>query len=129
MPGGVIEAVKFLRLHRCSFEQQPARSTDRDQRHANGESKMQARATTEVQARIIAVVESILAQNSIATRVAPDSNLADIGLASIDMVNLMLGVEAAFDLMIPQGDITPENFRSVATIEHLILKHRQSKAA
>jgi acyl carrier protein len=90
---------------------------------------MQARTHTDIQARLIAVVESILAQHSIATSVAPESNLADIGLASIDMVNLMLGVEAAFDLMIPQADITPENFRSVATIEHLILKHLHSKAA
>jgi len=32
----------------------------------------------------------------------------------------MLAVETEFDLTIPQGEITPENFRSVATVEALI---------
>ncbi len=31
----------------------------------------------------------------------------------MDMVNLMLGVEAEFDFTIPQPEITPENFQSV----------------
>lgn len=46
--------------------------------------------------------------------------LNEVGLASIDMVNLMLAVEAEFDLTIPQDDITPGNFSSVATIGSLV---------
>jgi acyl carrier protein len=38
------------------------------------------------------------------------------------MVSLMLTVEAEFDITIPASEITPENFRSVSTIETLILK-------
>jgi len=38
----------------------------------------------------------------------------------MDMVNLMLGVEAEFDFMIPQDQITPENFQSVQTLERLV---------
>ena len=36
------------------------------------------------------------------------------------MVNLMLAVEAEFDLEIPQAEMTPENFRSIETIETLV---------
>jgi acyl carrier protein len=36
------------------------------------------------------------------------------------MVNLMLSVEAEFDLEIPEVDITPANFRSISTISTLV---------
>jgi acyl carrier protein len=36
------------------------------------------------------------------------------------MVNLMLAVEIEFDIAIPQSDITPENFHSLASIEALV---------
>ena len=51
-----------------------------------------------------------------------DRRLTDAGLTSIDMVNLMLAIEAEFDIMIPASDITPANFRSISTIEALIVK-------
>jgi acyl carrier protein len=59
----------------------------------------------------------------------PDSRLADIGLTSMDMVNLMLGVEAEFDFTIPQSEITPENFRSVGTLERMIVRQLQADKA
>jgi acyl carrier protein len=37
------------------------------------------------------------------------------------MVNLMLAVELEFDIAIPQSDITPENFHSVAAIQSLVV--------
>jgi acyl carrier protein len=46
--------------------------------------------------------------------------LGEAGLTSLDMVNLMLAVEAEFDLEIPQTEMTPENFRSIDTIERLV---------
>ena len=64
--------------------------------------------------------KAILEQNSIAAEVTPDTRLVDVGLTSMDMVNLMLGVEAEFDFMIPQDQITPENFQSVETLERLV---------
>ena len=51
-----------------------------------------------------------------------DRQLSDLGLSSLKMVNLMLGVELEFDIAIPQSDITPENFHSVATIEALVVR-------
>jgi acyl carrier protein len=75
--------------------------------------------------RILALVKTILDQNSIVAEVAPGSRLADVGLASMDMVNLMLGVEAEFDLTIPQSEITSANFQSVEMIERMIVRQLQ----
>ena len=44
----------------------------------------------------------------------------------MDMVNLVLAVESEFDLMIPEGSITPAHFRSVAAISSLIGALQQS---
>ena len=75
---------------------------------------------TELRNRVIKLVKGILAQNSLPTDVTPSAKLVDAGLTSMDMVNLMLGVEAEFDFTIPQVKITPENFQSVATLEHMV---------
>jgi acyl carrier protein len=90
---------------------------------------MPADSKAEVQNRILEVVETILKQHSTPGIIAPHARLADVGLTSMDMVNLMLGVEAAFDLIIPQSDITPENFQSIETIERLVVARQHAAAA
>ena len=75
---------------------------------------------TDVRNRIIKLVKGILEQNALAADVAPSMKLVDAGLTSMDMVNLMLGVEAEFDFTIPQTEITPENFQSVETLERMV---------
>ena len=82
-----------------------------------------------VQGRILALVKTILEQNAITAEVDPESRLVDVGLTSMDMVNLMLGVEAEFDFTIPQSEITPENFQSVKTLELMIVGQLQPEAA
>ena len=74
----------------------------------------------DVQDRLLALVRSILEQNAITAELDPESLLVDVGLTSMDMVNLMLGVEAEFDFTIPQSEITPENFQSVKTLQRMI---------
>jgi acyl carrier protein len=83
----------------------------------------------DVQDRILALVEAILKQNSIAVQVDPESRLVDVGLTSMDMVNLMLGVEAEFDFTIPQPEITPENFQSIKTLELMIVRQLELETA
>lgn len=83
----------------------------------------------DVHSRILALVNAILKQNSIAVKVLPDSRLADVGLTSMDMVNLMLGVEAEFDLIIPQSEITPDNFRSIKALESMIIDQLKAEKA
>ena len=80
--------------------------------------------------RIVALIKAILAQSGITTDLSPEARLVDIGLTSMDMVNLMLGVEAEFDFTIPQAKITPENFQSVDTLERMVVGQlRAEKAA
>jgi acyl carrier protein len=50
-------------------------------------------------------------------------------LTSMDMVNLMLGVEAEFDFTIPQSEITPENFQSIETLQSMIVGQLQPEHA
>lgn len=78
--------------------------------------------TADIRSRVLTVIQSILKQNAIVADVHPEMQLVDIGLNSTDMVALMLGVEAEFDMILPQPEITPENFRSVQTLESMILK-------
>jgi len=42
--------------------------------------------------------------------IRPDRNLEELGLTSMDMVNLMLAVEAEFDLTIPDRNLCPRTF-------------------
>jgi acyl carrier protein len=83
----------------------------------------------DVQTRLVVLVKSVLAQNAMAAEVDPQTLLVDIGLTSMDMVNLMLAVEAEFDFTIPQSEITPENFQSVASLEKMVVDQLQPAAA
>ena len=56
-------------------------------------------------------------------------DLRAVGLSSLDMVNLMLAVEAEFDLKIPEADMTPQNFRSISSIDALVTTLRENGMA
>jgi acyl carrier protein len=90
--------------------------------------KMQA-FDADLQNRILALVKAILEQNAVSCDIVPESRLVDVGLTSMDMVNLMLAVEAEFDFTIPQAEITPENFQSVKTLERMIATQLQAAKA
>ena len=70
--------------------------------------------------RITALVRAILEKRSMARAVGLNDDLSACGISSLDMVNLMLAVETEFDVKIPDRDMTPANFRSVARIEALL---------
>lgn len=70
--------------------------------------------------RVAEVVQRLLTERSINRSVCSDDDLSEIGLTSLDMVNLMLSVEAEFDLEIPEVHIIPTNFRSISTISSLV---------
>jgi acyl carrier protein len=87
---------------------------------SNESSSLKMESST-VQDRIVGLIKNILVRNSIPADVYPELRLVDIGFTSMDMVNLMLDVEAEFDFTIPQPEITPENFQSVKTLERMII--------
>ena len=66
------------------------------------------------------LVRLLLAKRSINWSVGYDDVLSECGLSSLDMVNLMLAVETEFDIKIPDRDMTPSNFRSIAQIDKLV---------
>jgi acyl carrier protein len=70
--------------------------------------------------RITALVNRMLTERSLRFPAFPDDDLRSAGLSSLDMVNLVLSVESEFDVSIPDADITPARFRSIATIAALV---------
>jgi acyl carrier protein len=70
--------------------------------------------------RVTLLVRQILAKRAIERPVGADEDLAASGLSSLDIVNLMLAVEAEFDIKIPDREMTPANFRSIAQIAKLV---------
>jgi len=72
----------------------------------------------ELRPRLQGLVCGILGRGT--SSVPAEAALSELGMSSIKMVNLMLAVEAEFDLSIPQQDITPANFRSLASVEALL---------
>jgi acyl carrier protein len=72
--------------------------------------------------RIAALVRGPLTKRSIETAVGYEDDLSECGLTSLDLVNLMLAVETEFDLKIPELDMRPANFRSLARIEALVTR-------
>jgi len=70
--------------------------------------------------RIAGLVRQLLAKRSIDRAVGRDEDLAECGLSSLDMVNLMLAVESEFDVKIPDRDMTPANFRTIGRIDALV---------
>jgi acyl carrier protein len=70
--------------------------------------------------RVATLVQERLARRAITKPVAADDDLRESGISSLDMVNLMLAVEAEFGLTIPEADMTPANFRSIVAIEALV---------
>jgi acyl carrier protein len=75
---------------------------------------------SDIRDRVVSLVKNILAQNEVASDLVPGARLVDVGLTSMDMVKLMLGVEAEFDFTIAQDQITPENFQSIETLERMV---------
>ncbi len=77
----------------------------------------------ELKDRLIGIVEQLLGPDAVIPRPFPlDQQLSDFGLTSLKMVNLMLAVEMEFDILIPQADITPENFHNLGAIARLVAR-------
>jgi acyl carrier protein len=78
--------------------------------------------------RVVDIVRETLARRSITRAIPVDGDLRDVGLTSLDMVNLMLAVEAEFDLKIPDADMTLRNFRTISAIDALVTSLLRDKA-
>ena len=70
--------------------------------------------------RVMKVLGRIRAFKANGEAYGADTALGEAGFTSLEMVNVMLAVEAEFDLMIPAKEITPANFRTAASIAAMI---------
>jgi acyl carrier protein len=92
-------------------------------RHFAGVYRVDSKTLEGVGEQLVALVKQTLGANAVLPHPFPvDQQLSDLGISSLKMVNLMLAVELEFDIAIPQSDITPENFHSVAAIEALVVR-------
>ena len=73
-----------------------------------------------VKDRVAVTVQRLLVERSINEDLRSGDDLRAAGLSSLDIVNLMLSIEAEFDIEIPEAEITPANFRSISTISSLM---------
>lgn len=73
--------------------------------------------TLQTSGRINAIVGQFIAKQE---HVERDQDLQELGLTSMQMVNLMLSIEAEFDLTIPSAKLVPSNFRTIENIEKLL---------
>jgi acyl carrier protein len=72
--------------------------------------------------RIVSLVERILERPPGAAPLERTGRLSELGMSSMKMINLMLAIEVEFDLTIPQTEITPDNFESIASVEALVVR-------
>ena len=81
------------------------------------------------QGRIMNAVRQMLAEREITVAVSPEDNLFQVGLNSLDMLNLVLSLEAEFDITIPEAEITIANLRTISTLGSLIDRLKNTAAA
>ena len=72
--------------------------------------------------RIITLVERILERSPGSAPLSTTARLNELGMSSMKMISLMLAIEVEFDLAIPQADITPVNFDSIASVEATVTR-------
>jgi len=68
------------------------------------------------------LVGQILGRAEGAAPLPVTARLSELGMSSMKMISLMLAIEVEFDLAIPQGEITPDNFESIASVEALLVR-------
>jgi acyl carrier protein len=71
-------------------------------------------------AKLLGLVRQFAAGLPEADGAALEVALPDAGLTSLAAVKLMLAIEAEYNLVIPDAELTPENFATIGAIEAMI---------
>lgn len=74
----------------------------------------------DIASRALGLARGIAASNQGKADFGADMPLSEAGLTSVDLVSLMLAIEAEFDIMIPAPYLNADNFRSIETIAHMV---------
>jgi acyl carrier protein len=73
---------------------------------------------------VAALVADIAARHGVTGQIEATDHLVDRGMTSMAMVDLMLAVEAHYDVTIPQPEMTPSNFQSVTSLARMLRRVR-----
>jgi acyl carrier protein len=84
---------------------------------------------TPIASRLLEMVRAIAPGLDGAQGDVSSLDLREAGLTSISAVRLMLEIEAAFDIAIPDSELTPENFATLRSIERLVEQLRAGAPA
>jgi len=76
--------------------------------------------TTTVDERVARIVAGLLPERARENPIAIDEPLMSAGLNSLGMVNLLLEIEANFNITVPTKLVAPKSFRSIYSIARLI---------
>jgi len=87
------------------------------------------RTTADVTDRVTQLVRRIMGKQAVKQAIGHDDDLRANDLSSLVLVNLMLSVETEFAVKIPEREMTPANFRSIARIADLVRGLSQQPAA
>jgi acyl carrier protein len=71
--------------------------------------------TTDVAGKVISIIAAV--KRIPAESVRPDATLAELGLDSLDKINVLFELESAFDV-----DIPDEDARNISTVGEIISK-------
>ena len=82
-----------------------------------------------VEKELIALVRQFAPGLSGAGAVVRKRPLTEAGLTALAAVRLMLAIEQAFAIDIPEAEVTPENFASLDAISALIARRRDPQGA
>lgn len=72
--------------------------------------------------RLAAIVRSIVEKQPLGRPDRIEGDLREAGLTSLDLVKVVLAIEAEFNVALEPDDMHPENFASLATMEALVLR-------
>jgi acyl carrier protein len=89
-----------------------------------GDFNVLSTSTDDVLRRISSIVAEIAQRHDVKEQIAAHDTLVDRGMTSMAMVDLMLAIEADLDVMIPQREMTPSNFESIASLAAMIRRVR-----
>jgi acyl carrier protein len=73
-----------------------------------------------VDQRVAEIVATLLPEQAKSKPLANDESLTAAGLNSLGMVNLLLEIEASFNITVPARLVTPKSFRSISSVSRLI---------
>jgi acyl carrier protein len=83
-------------------------------------------AKVELESRVNGIIASVMSDRGLTPPSQVGEDLFAAGLSSMGMVALMLAIESAFDIAIPNADLVPDNFRSVQAVEALLARLQSS---